>query len=210
MRSGPSLSTATSADHCDNVSSPTFCWRSTRLSRAIVVRNRAAASACARVGGVVIARLPLDHRTGRQNRAVGPLVVTRQLVIPAHELTWRFSRSSGPGGQSVNTSDTRVELSYDVAGSDALSDLHRARAVQRLGDRLIDGVLTVTASEHRSQLRNREAALARLAETLRDAIAPPAAPRRPTRPTRAAREKRLSSKRRRGDIKRLRRTTDDG
>jgi ribosome-associated protein len=141
---------------------------------------------------------------------VGPLVVTRQLVIPAHELTWRFSRSSGPGGQSVNTSDTRVELSYDVAASETLTHLQRARAVERLGDRLVSGVLTVTASEHRSQLRNREAALARLAETLRDAIAPPAAPRRPTRPTRAAREKRLSSKRRRGDIKRLRRSTDDG
>src|SRR5581483_1440163 len=120
----------------------------------MVVRNRAAASACARVGGVVIAWLPLDRRVGRQNRVVGPLVVTRQLVIPAHELTWRFSRSSGPGGQSVNTSDTRVELSYDVWESEALSDVQRTRAVERLGDRLVAGVLTVTASEHRSQLRN--------------------------------------------------------
>jgi ribosome-associated protein len=139
----------------------------------------------------------------------GPLVVSRHVVVPAHELHWRFSRSSGPGGQSVNTADTRVELSYDVAGSAALSPLLRARALDRLASRLVDGVLTVTASEHRSQLRNREAALARLADLLRAAVAPPGAPRRKTRPSAAARERRLADKQRRGEIKRLRRSTDD-
>jgi len=132
------------------------------------------------------------------------LVVSRQVVIPANELTWRFSRSSGPGGQGVNTTDSRVELSVDVAGTSALSPLLRQRAFDRLGDRLVDGTVTVSASEHRSQLRNREAALARMAELLRDAVAPPAAPRKRTRPTKAAREQRLSDKRRRGQVKRLR------
>lgn len=137
------------------------------------------------------------------------LVVSRQVVVPAHELTWRFSRSSGPGGQSVNTSDTRVELSLDVAATTALSDVQRTRALDRLEDRLVDGVLTVTASEHRSQLRNREAALMRMCELLRTAIAPPAAPRKRTKPTKAARERRLDQKKRRGEVKRLRRGVDD-
>jgi ribosome-associated protein len=140
---------------------------------------------------------------------VRPLVVSRKLVVPANELSWRFSRSSGPGGQSVNTSDTRVELSIDIARSAAFSELLRERALQRLADRLVGGVLTVSASEHRSQLRNREAALARMAEQLRAAIAPPAASRKRTKPTRTARERRLTDKRRRGQIKRLRGSTDD-
>ncbi|MGH3454682.1 MAG: alternative ribosome rescue aminoacyl-tRNA hydrolase ArfB, partial [Nocardioidaceae bacterium] len=106
------------------------------------------------------------------------------ITVPADELSWRFSRASGPGGQSVNTADSRVELSYDVARSRALSEPQRARAMSRLGGRLVEGVLTVTASEHRSQLRNRRAAAARLAETLADALAPPPKPRRPTRPSR--------------------------
>lgn len=132
------------------------------------------------------------------------LEVSRHVVVPAHELSWRFSRSSGPGGQSVNTSDSRVELSVDVAETSALSTLLRARALDRLAERLVDGVLTVTASEHRSQLRNREAAMARMADLLREAVAPPAAPRKRTRPTKAARERRLTDKRRRGEVKRLR------
>ena len=132
------------------------------------------------------------------------LEVSRHVVVPSHELTWRFSRSSGPGGQSVNTSDSRVELSVDVAETSALSPLLRSRALDRLADRMVDGVVTVTASEHRSQFRNREAAMARMAELLREAVAPPAAPRRPTRPTKTAREQRLADKRRRGQVKRLR------
>ncbi|MBV9096754.1 MAG: aminoacyl-tRNA hydrolase [Frankiaceae bacterium] len=138
-----------------------------------------------------------------------PLVVTRTVVVPPHELEWRFSRASGPGGQGVNTTDSRVELSLDLANSTAFSPMLRERALQRLAGRLTDGVLTITASEHRSQLRNRQAALARLAETLREAVAPPAAPRRPTKPSRAARERRLADKRRRGEIKRGRGATED-
>jgi len=140
---------------------------------------------------------------------VEPLIVTRSVVIPPAELQWRFSRASGPGGQGVNTSDSRVELSLDIAQSTAFSTLMRQRALDRLGGRLVDGVLTITASEHRSQLRNRQAALARLADTLREAVAPPAAPRRPTKPTKAAQERRLAAKRRRSQIKRNRGATED-
>ncbi|MGH2637595.1 MAG: alternative ribosome rescue aminoacyl-tRNA hydrolase ArfB, partial [Actinomycetota bacterium] len=96
----------------------------------------------------------------------GPLRVTRSVLVPERELKWRFSRSSGPGGQSVNTTDSRVELSLDVSTTTALGPVQRGRALERLADRLVDGVLTVAASEHRSQLRNREAALERLAELL--------------------------------------------
>ena len=131
------------------------------------------------------------------------------MVVPPHELSWRFSRSSGPGGQGVNTSDSRVELSFDLTNSEALSDTLRKRAIQRLADRLVDGVITVVASEHRSQLRNREAALGRLAETLRTATAPPPKPRRPTKPTKAAVERRIAAKKRRGNIKRNRSVPDD-
>jgi ribosome-associated protein len=135
--------------------------------------------------------------------------VGERLTIPAAELSWRFSRSSGPGGQGVNTTDSRVELSWDLAGSEALPPALRARAVERLGPRLVNGVLTVTASEHRSQLRNREAAAARLAGLVAGAIAPPARLRRPTRPSRGAVERRIAEKKRRGAVKRDRRAGFD-
>ena len=134
----------------------------------------------------------------------------RSVVIPANELRWRFSRSSGPGGQSVNTADSRVELSYDLARSSALPPALRERALERLRSRLVDGVLTVAASEHRSQLRNREVALARLAGLLDAALAPPPRRRRPTRPTRTAVERRLTGKRRRSQTKQLRRPPAPG
>lgn len=137
----------------------------------------------------------------------GPLRM-RSILIPQAELDWRFSRSSGPGGQGVNTSDSRVELLFDVARSSALGPVLRARALQRLDGRLTDGVLSVTASEHRSQLRNREAAEARLVAVLYQATAPPAAPRRPTRPSRGSVERRLAAKRRRSDVKASRRQRD--
>ena len=139
----------------------------------------------------------------------GPLRVTRSVVIPERELAWRFSRSSGPGGQSVNTADSRVELSLDVARSTALGPVQRARVLERLSRRLVDGVLTVRASEHRSQLRNREAALERMAKTLAAALAPPPPRRRPTRPTRGAVERRLADTKRRARTKRLRRSDED-
>jgi ribosome-associated protein len=140
---------------------------------------------------------------------VGPLRVTRSILVPARELRWRFSRSSGPGGQSVNTADSRVELSLDVSVTTALGPIQRARAMERLAGRLVDGVLTVTASEERSQLRNREAALERLAKALAAAVAPPPPLRRPTRPSRSAVERRLADKRRRARTKRLRRADEE-
>jgi ribosome-associated protein len=138
-----------------------------------------------------------------------PLRVTARLAIPPAELVERFSRSGGPGGQHVNTSDTRVELSFDVAGSPSLSPTLRARALERLAGRLVDGVLTVTASDRRSQRQNRDLARERLAETLRAAIAPPPKPRRPTRPGKGAVQARLDDKKRRGQVKRLRRDLGD-
>lgn len=135
--------------------------------------------------------------------------MNERLTIPAAELSWRFSRSSGPGGQGVNTTDSRVELSWDVAGSEALPPSVRERAVERLGRRLVAGVLTVTASEHRSQLRNREAAAARLAALVAGAIAPPPRTRRATRPSRGAVERRIADKKRRSQTKRNRRADPD-
>lgn len=129
-------------------------------------------------------------------------------MVPSGELRWRFSHASGPGGQSVNTSDTRVELSLDVAATTALTPPQRQRALERLAPRLVAGVLTVTASEHRSQLRNRAAAMERLARVLRDAIAPPPPPRRKTAPTGGSVRRRLDGKRRRGDLKQSRRRVD--
>jgi ribosome-associated protein len=139
----------------------------------------------------------------------GPLQIRGSVVVPEAELSWRFSRSSGPGGQGVNTTDSRVELSFDLARTTALSPTQRARAAERLGPRLVDGVLTVAASEHRSQLRNREAAQARLAATLAEAIAPPPRARRKTKPSKGAVERRIAGKKRRAETKRLRRPDSD-
>jgi ribosome-associated protein len=127
------------------------------------------------------------------------------LTVPADALTWRFTRSGGPGGQKVNTSDTRVAVSVDLAGAGWLPDAARRRLLERLGGRLVRGTLTVTASEHRSQWRNRQEALQRIAELLRDGLRAPSAARRATRPTAAARARRLSDKRRRAEVKRARR-----
>lgn len=135
--------------------------------------------------------------------------MSRSVVIPEGELKWRFSRSSGPGGQSVNTADSRVELSLDLTTTTALGPTLRARALERLDGKLAKGVLTVTASEQRSQHQNREAARARMAETLATAIAPPPKKRRPTRVSRGADEKRLADKHRRAETKRLRQPDDD-
>jgi ribosome-associated protein len=131
-------------------------------------------------------------------------VTVRGIVIPPEELTWRFSRSQGPGGQSVNTTDSQAELSFDLFQSAALPPVLRDRALAALAGRLSGGVITVTASEHRSQLRNREAAAARLSALLTEATAPPRPPRRPSRPTRGSVERRLADKKRRSHLKRSR------
>ncbi|MCP2259785.1 ribosome-associated protein [Streptoalloteichus tenebrarius] len=139
----------------------------------------------------------------------GDLRVSSAVVIPRAELKERFSRSSGPGGQSVNTTDSRVELSFDIGRSAALTEHAREQLLRRLRHRLVDGVLTVAAMEHRSQLMNRQAARERLTDLLRAALAPPPPPRRPSRPSRAAKERRLAAKRQRATIKRARRGRHD-
>jgi ribosome-associated protein len=139
----------------------------------------------------------------------GPLRVNGSIVIPEQELQWRFSRSSGPGGQGVNTTDSRVQLSWDVTLSAALSEDQRARLLSRLSNRFANGVLQISASEQRSQLQNRDAAERRLVEIVRAALAPPPRARRATRPTRGSVERRIAGKRRRSDVKRLRRDTSD-
>lgn len=139
----------------------------------------------------------------------GDLLVGAGIVIPAHELHWRFSRSSGPGGQSVNTTDSRVQVTLDVAASPSIPEPARQRALRRLEGRLVDGCLTVSLSESRSQWQNRRLALIRMAEILDSATAPSARPRRATGPTRASRERRLAGKRIRSETKRLRQSTSD-
>ncbi len=124
------------------------------------------------------------------------------------DLRWRFSRSSGPGGQSVNTADSRVQLSFDLGSTTAFPPALHERALARLQGQLVDGVLTVTASEHRSQWRNRGAALVRLQALLVRATAPGSPTRRPTRPSRSSQRRRLEGKRQRGETKRARRSLD--
>jgi ribosome-associated protein len=122
------------------------------------------------------------------------------LVVPASEIIEQFSKSSGPGGQSVNTTDSRVEIGYDVARSAALTDDMRERALRNLGsDRIV-----ITASEHRSQHRNRVAARQRLADRLRTALAPPPLARVPTKPTKGSQRRRIEGKKRRSQVKAMR------
>ena len=145
--------------------------------------------------------MPSPHRPG--------LRISSGLTIPEAELSWRFSRSSGPGGQSVNTADSRVELLWDAAGSTTLTPHQRDRLLDRLSGRLVNGVLTIAASEHRAQLRNRDAARERLASIVAEALRPPAPQRRATKPSRGSKERRLKAKQRRTDVKQLRRRPSD-
>ncbi|KUO10491.1 alternative ribosome rescue aminoacyl-tRNA hydrolase ArfB [Streptomyces sp. SS7] len=131
----------------------------------------------------------------------GPYLIRGSVPLPEAELAWRFSRSSGPGGQHVNTSDSQVELRFDLARTEALPEVWKARALERLAGRLVDGVIVVRASEHRSQWRNRETAAVRLAALLAEATAPPPRPRRPTRIPRGINERRLREKKARSDTK---------
>ncbi|MBG6192141.1 ribosome-associated protein [Arthrobacter sp. CAN_A212] len=132
------------------------------------------------------------------------LEVSPGLTIPERELNWRFSRSSGPGGQHVNTSDTRVELSWNVAGSTAISDEQRELLLTRLGDRIVAGSVTIAASEHRSQLRNRETALRKLAGLVSRGLAAGPRRRRATKPTRGSVRRHLAAKQQRSTTKRNR------
>jgi ribosome-associated protein len=135
------------------------------------------------------------------------LVVRPHVSLSPDDLQWRFSRASGPGGQGVNTTDSRVQLSYDLG---LLPEPYRTRARNNLADRVVDDVITVVAAERRSQFQNRAAATARLLDVLRAATAPPAPRRRRTRPTKGAVERRLSTKRQRAEVKRLRRPDPPG
>ncbi|GAA2976402.1 MULTISPECIES: alternative ribosome rescue aminoacyl-tRNA hydrolase ArfB [Streptomyces] len=132
----------------------------------------------------------------------GPYVIRGSVSLPEAELMWRFSRSSGPGGQHVNTSDSQVELRFDLAATEALPEVWKERALDRLAGRLTDGVIAVRSSEHRSQWRNRETAAVRLAALLAEASAPPPRPRVKRKVPRGINERRLREKKQRGDTKR--------
>ncbi|MEU6678114.1 alternative ribosome rescue aminoacyl-tRNA hydrolase ArfB [Streptomyces sp. NPDC046853] len=132
----------------------------------------------------------------------GPYVIRGSVCLPEAELMWRFSRSSGPGGQHVNTSDSQVELRFDLANTEALPPVWKERALERLANRLVGGVVSVRASEHRSQWRNREMAATRLASLLAEATAPPPRPRRATKIPRGINERRLREKKQRSQTKR--------
>nr|WP_197487991.1 alternative ribosome rescue aminoacyl-tRNA hydrolase ArfB [Rhodococcus sp. LB1] len=136
------------------------------------------------------------------------LEITRSLVVPAAELQWRFSRAGGPGGQGVNTTDSRVELRVNLWTLSTLSPPQLERMQVQLGHRIIDGVVTVTASETRSQLRNRRAARARMAALLRAAVLAESRTRRPTKATKGSHRRRLDAKKQRGQTKNLRRKPD--
>ncbi|MGH3309354.1 MAG: alternative ribosome rescue aminoacyl-tRNA hydrolase ArfB [Streptomyces sp.] len=136
-----------------------------------------------------------------------PYVIRGAVSLPEAELVCRFTRSSGPGGQHVNTSDTQVELRFDLAATQVLPEVWKERALERLSGagRLVGadgGVLVVRASEHRSQWRNREAAATRMAALLAEATAPPPRPRRKKKVPRGVNERRLRKKQQRGDLKR--------
>ena len=133
------------------------------------------------------------------------VIISAGLVIPERELVWSFSRSSGPGGQAVNTADSRVTLTWDLSRSQVLSPVLKERALTRLDS----GVITVNAQRHRTQLRNRHEAADRMADIVRRAIAPPRRTRRSTRPSAAAQARRIEAKRHRGWIKTQRRSRDD-
>lgn len=132
-----------------------------------------------------------------------PVRVTRSVRLPRREIELRFSRSSGPGGQHAQRTETRVEAQFDVAGSAALTERQKRRVIAKAGP-----VLRAVAQDERSQWQNRELATARLVEALRSALAVPRV-RKPTKPTRTAKERRLAEKRRRAEIKRLRRPPAD-
>ncbi|MGW6741791.1 alternative ribosome rescue aminoacyl-tRNA hydrolase ArfB [Streptomyces sp. NPDC055025] len=131
-----------------------------------------------------------------------PYVIRGSVSLPEAELMWRFSRSSGPGGQHVNTTDSQVELRFDLAKTEALPQVWKDRALERLANRLVGGVISVRASEHRSQWRNREMAAVRLVSLLAEATAPPPRTRRKTKIPRGINERRLREKKQRAETKR--------
>lgn len=155
-------------------------------------------------------RVTRTGRAGDHEHMSGPYVIRGSVSLPEAELMWRFSRSGGPGGQHVNTSDSQVELRFDLASTEALPPVWKDRALEKLAGRLVDGVVSVRSSEHRSQWRNRETAAVRLAALLAEATAPPPRPRRATRIPRGINERRLREKKARSETKRGRTGRDWG
>ena len=140
------------------------------------------------------------------------LRVNSQLVIPSAELQWRFSKASGPGGQNVNKTNSRVELIFDLNATSALGPFRKKRLLNQLQHRLVAGCVRVVAAEERSQYQNRQLALVRLAELLREGLKPPPKPRKATKPTRASQKRRVTAKKHRGALKQTRQSkpsTDD-
>ena len=132
--------------------------------------------------------------------------MNERLTIPSSDLRWRFTRSPGPGGQGVNTTDSRVELLVDLANCTCLGPFRRDRLLDHFQNRLVEGCLRVVVAEERSQWQNRQKALHRLAELLREGLQPPSRSRKATRPGRGAVKRRLDTKKKRGDLKRQRRS----
>jgi len=145
-------------------------------------------------------------------RPIGDLHVSAAVVIPAAELQWRFSRSSGPGGQNVNKVETAVELGFDLEGTSAIGPFQKQRLLERLGSRCVAGCLRVAVSDHRSQYQNRELAMQRLGDLLREGLKPPPKLRKPTKPTRGAVKRRVEAKKQKSQVKQARqrpRSMDD-
>ena len=140
------------------------------------------------------------------------LTINSRLVVPSNELKWRFSKSSGPGGQGVNKTDSRVELVFDIKRSSVFGPFHKKRLLERFENRCINGCLNVIASEARSQYQNRQLAMARLAKLLQEGLTPPPKARKATKPTRASQKRRVAAKKHRSALKQERQSkpsTDD-
>tara|TARA_E500000331_G_C17011581_1_gene606655 strand:+ start:336 stop:758 length:423 start_codon:yes stop_codon:yes gene_type:complete len=137
------------------------------------------------------------------------LRIKTNLEIPANEINWRFSRSSGAGGQNVNKTDSRVEIVFNVYASKALSSYHKHRISIRNDVKLVNGCICIAVQDTRSQYQNRQLALNRFASTLRELLKPPAKKRRETIPTRSSQRKRVDSKKKRGELKRNRQSKTD-
>ena len=137
-------------------------------------------------------------------RPIGDLYVSAAVVIPAAELQWRFSRSSGPGGQNVNKVETAVELGFDLEGTGAIGPFQKQRLLERLGSRCVAGCLRVAVSEQRSQYLNRQLAMQRLGDLLREGLKPPPKLRKPTKPTRGAVKRRVDAKKQKSQVKQAR------